>query len=36
MDSKYLKFDRPVIVFFEDNEKLERFATSDEFKNKRY
>ena len=36
MDSKYLKFDRPVILFFEDNEKLEKFANSDEFKHKKY
>ena len=35
MDIKYLKFDRPVILFFEDNEKLERFANSVEFKNKK-
>ena len=25
MDSTYLKFDRPIILFFEDNEKLEKF-----------
>jgi hypothetical protein len=36
MDSKYLKFDRPVILFFEDNDKLEKFASSEEFKNKKY
>lgn len=36
MDSKYLHFDRPVILFFENNEKLEKFQYSDEFKNKKY
>jgi hypothetical protein len=34
MDSKYLKFDRPVILFFENNEELENFRNSDEFKNR--
>ena len=36
MDQKYLKFERPVILFFEDNEKLEKFSQSEEFKNKKY
>lgn len=31
--SKYLNCERPVILFFEDNEKLEKFRTSEEFKN---
>ena len=36
MDHKYLNCERPVIIFFEDNEKLEKFSKSEEFKNKRY
>jgi hypothetical protein len=36
IDSRYLNRERPVILFFEDNEKLEKFQKSEEFKNKKH
>ncbi len=36
MDTKYLKYNRPVILFFEDNKQLMKFAECEEFKNHKY